>query len=293
MVSPPCFLMDLSRSRENRPRWLVSRPFPGVHRLCRQNAALLRHSEVQVQPELHHAGRRHRAGANNTLYKHVTVNSASSEVFGWFTVSCVYRSCRRTKTSTRRSASPWLTGGPSVAARWSETTSLTASPPSSTFRPHPCLPPPGLRPLIRSQWALNPVPRRSHRAPRVMHGWLVLWCSRSEPSTHFSPSCRVGPSKSAGDTGSTVVTVAPSSQDTLITVDEQPLAPSPQPPPEKDPKRAKVNMLYIHINNNKRAEFLDDKTGRFLLSSCPTSSALFINTDALHTIHRPPGLFYW
>lgn len=160
-------------------------------------------------------------------------------MFGWFTVSCVYRSCRRTKTSTLRSASPWLTGGPSVAARWLETTSLTPSTPSNTFRLHPCLPPPGLKPLVRSQWALNLPPRRSHRAPRVMHGWLVLWCSRSQLSTHFFPSCHVGPFKSAWDTSSTSL-----SQDILITVDEQPPAPSPQPPPEKDRKRAKVNTLY-------------------------------------------------
>lgn len=44
----------------------------GLYRVCRQNSSLLRNSEIQVKPELHHTGRCHHTGkSKNSILTYV------------------------------------------------------------------------------------------------------------------------------------------------------------------------------------------------------------------------------
>lgn len=47
---------------KNLMKLLINSLCEGVYRVCRQNTAFLRHSEVQVQPQLHHTDWDYRAG---------------------------------------------------------------------------------------------------------------------------------------------------------------------------------------------------------------------------------------
>ena len=71
-----------------------------------------------------------------------------------------------------------LIGGPSVAARWLETTSSTTSRPSNTLHLQPCLLPCRHTNLPRWNTPLNQHWHQSHRAPRVTNVFIswTWWC---------------------------------------------------------------------------------------------------------------------
>lgn len=135
-----------------------------------------------------------------------------------------------------------MTGGPSVAARWSETTSSTTSRPSNTPPLRPCRPSPhrhAARPRSRSH--RDPPHPQSRGALRVVR---VCVCVERFPGPRptgrlivvFPPP--LGLYQSAGDT---TLTAPLTNQDFLITVEDQ--APAPAPPPEEELGKKRVAAL--------------------------------------------------